>query len=386
MNSLTLNSKNLFSKSNLIVGNKKFRNIDKIIRKYGYSNPLFIVDHGFSKSKLWKLVQKNIVKKFEKKNFIFTSGKNEPTYDSLRNNLAKAKKIKFDLIIGVGGGSCIDIAKAIAVLIKNKGDPIIYRGFNKILKKGIPTICVPTTAGTGSEATCNASFVDKKTNIKMGINGKHMFPTLSILDGETTISCPKFALVGAATDALVHIFDSYTSKKSSKFSDKISEIGFKYILNNILDLRNKKANLNKRLNLLKGAYLGGIAVMNSSGGVASAVSYPLSVYYGVPHGIGGGIFLLYVAKYNCINKYDKYKHLAKYTKLSKKINSLELIIYLEKIFEKLNVPKKLNKFGISKKDYKKLVVIMKKQQRDFDQNPIQFTVENDFKKMIRLFL
>ncbi|WP_435098100.1 iron-containing alcohol dehydrogenase [Candidatus Pelagibacter bacterium nBUS_27] len=330
--------------------------------------------------------KKKIVKNFKKKNFIFTSGKIEPTYDSLRNNLAKVKKMKFDLIVGVGGGSCMDTAKAIAVLIKNKGDPIIYRGFNKIKKKGVPTICVPTTAGTGSEATCNASFVDKKTNYKMGINGKYMFPTISILDGETTLSCPKLAIVGAATDALVHIFEAYTSKKNNKFTDIVSEIGFKYIIKSILDLKNKKGNLNKRLDLLKGAYLGGIAVMKSSGGVASSVSYPLSVFYGVPHGIGGGIFLLYVAKYNCSKKYDKYKYLAKHTKLNKKINSIELINYLEKIFERLDVPKKLNNFGINKKDYKKLVLIMKKQQKGFDQNPVQFSVNNEFKKMIKIFI
>ena len=381
-----MNSKFILPQSNLIIGNKKFRNIHNIINKYGYSNPLFIVDEGFSKSSLWKIVQKKIKKYFYKTKFIIISGKNEPTYNSLRKNLSKAKKIKFDLIVGVGGGTCMDTAKAIAVLINNIGDPINYRGFDKIKKKGIPTICVPTTAGTGSEATCNASFVDEKSNIKMGINGKNMFPTLSILDGETTLSCPKFALVGAAIDALVHILEGYTSKKCSKFSDAVSEIGFKYIVNNILSLNNKKANITKRLNLLKGAYLGGIVVMNSSGGVASSVSYPLSVYYGVPHGIGGGIFLLYVAKYNCLKKYDKYKHLAKYIKLIKKKNSLQVINHLEKIFEKLNVPKKLNNFGIYNKDYRKIVSIMKTQQKGFNQNPVRFSVNNEFKKMIKFFL
>jgi alcohol dehydrogenase class IV len=153
-----------------------------------------------------------------------------------------------------------------------------------------------------------------------------------------------------------------------------------------MDLKSKKANLNKRLDLLKGAHLAGIVVMNSGSGVASAVSYPLSVYYGVPHGIGGGIFLLYVARFNYSKKFDKYKYLARYLKLKKNNTSLSIINYLHKIFDKLGVSKKLSHFGIYKEDYDNLNKIMKTQQGAFDQNPTKFTVKKDFKKMIKNFL
>ncbi len=377
---------NFLINSNVIVGNGTFRNIHKIIKQYGFLHPLFLVDEGFAKSNLWKIVFKKINGNFNKTKIIIISGKTEPTYSSLRRNLAKVKKTYCDVIIGVGGGSCLDTAKAVAVLIKNKGDPVIYRGFNKIKKNGIPTICVPTTAGTGSEATYNASFVDEKSNIKMGINGNNMFSTLSILDGETIISCPQFAAIGAAVDALVHIIEGYSCKNSNEFSDMFAEIGFKYILKSIMDLKNKKVDINKRLNLLKGAYLAGIVAMNSGSGVASAVSYPLSVYYGVPHGISGGIFLLYVAKFNYLKKFDKYKYLTRYFKFKKNNTSLSVINYLQKIFNKLGVPKKLNRFRIYKDDYNNLNKIMKTQQTTFDQNPTKFTVKKDFKKMIKNFL
>jgi alcohol dehydrogenase len=213
-----------------------------------------------------------------------------------------------------------------------------------------------------------------------------MFSTLSILDGEATISCPQFVAVGAAVDALVHIIEGYSCKNSNEFSDKLAEIGFKYILDSIMDLKNKRADINKRLNLLKGTHLAGIVVMNSGSGVASAVSYPLSVYYGVPHGIGGGMFLLYVAKYNCSKKFDKYKYLNRYLNFKKNSTSLSVINHLQKIFDKLGVPKKLHRFGIHEDDYNKLNKIMKTQQAAFDQNPIKFTVKKDFKKMIKNFL
>ena len=377
---------NFLIRSNVIVGNGTVRNLHKIIKQYDYSNPLFLVDEGFAKSNLWKIVYKKINSNFNKIKIIYTSGKTEPTYNSLRKNLAESKKTNCDVVIGIGGGSCLDTTKAVAAFIKNSGNPINYRGFDKIKKKGIPSICIPTTAGTGSEATYNASFIDEESNIKMGINGNNMFSTLSILDGETTISCPEFASVSAAVDALVHIIEGYSCKNSNEFSDMLAEIGFKYILESIMDLKNKKADINKRLNLLKGTHLAGIVVMNSGSGIASAVSYPLSVYYGVPHGIGGGMFLLYVAKYNYSKKFDKYKYLTRYLKFKKKNTSLSVIKYLQRIFDKLGVPKKLHRFGIHKDDYNKLNIIMKTQQAAFDQNPIKFTIKKDFEKMIKKFL
>ena len=228
---------NFLIRSNVIVGNGTVRNLHKIIKQYDYSNPLFLVDEGFAKSNLWKIVYKKINSNFKKIKIIFISGKTEPTYNSLRKNLAESKKNNCDVVIGIGGGSCLDTTKAVAALIKNSGNPINYRGFDKIKKKGIPTICIPTTAGTGSEASFNASFVDDNSNTKMGINGKNMFSTLSILDGETTLSCPYFASVGAAVDALNHIVEGYVCKNSNEFSDMLAEIGFKYIVDSIIDLK-----------------------------------------------------------------------------------------------------------------------------------------------------
>ena len=132
----------------------------------------------------------------------------------------------------------------------------------------------------------------------MGINGKYMFASHAILDGEATLSCPKFPAVGAAVDALVHTVEGYICNTSNEFSDFLAEKSFYYLINSISDLNNEVGNAEKRLNLLKGAYLAGIVQMNAGGGISSAISYPLSVYYKVPHGIGGGIMLLEMARYN----------------------------------------------------------------------------------------
>ena len=147
----------------------------------------------------------------------------EPTYNELRKTAIVARKLKSDVVVGIGGGSCMDTAKAVGALLTNLGDPLVYRGFDKLKKPGIPVICIPTTAGTGSEVSYNASFVDEDSNFKMGINGNHMFAAHAILDGELTLSCPKFPAVGAAVDALVHTVEGYICNTSNEFSDFLSQ-------------------------------------------------------------------------------------------------------------------------------------------------------------------
>ena len=133
----------------------------------------------------------------------------------------------------------------------------------------------------------------------MGINGKFMFATKSILDANTLISCPKKVLLGSAVDALTHSLEGFICKNSNEYSDMLSFKAFEYIINNISKIAN--IDLNSGLELLKGAHLGGIIQMNSGSGIAAAISYPLSVYFKVPHGIGGGIFLLGIMKFNIEN-------------------------------------------------------------------------------------
>ena len=225
----------------------------------------------------------------------------------------------------------------------------------------------------------------KKTKIKMGINGKNVFPKISILDAKNIISCPKFAAVSSAVDLFVHAIEGYVCKKSNIFCDMLATEVIRIFLDSVLDLNKKKPNLKKRLNLMYAAYLSGIIQMNSGSGIASAISYPLSVFYKVPHGIGGGIFILDVVNYNIRNGFDKYKRLSK--DLNLKIKTSRFFLkQIKSIFSKLGVPKTLEKFSISKKDYVKICNRMLIMQNSFNQNPIKFSAKNDFPKILNRYL
>ena len=371
---------------NASVGNGQIRELHKTVQQENAERLLIFIDEGFSKTDLWlKKTLPKIEASIPLLKLVSVSGKREPSYDDLRSYLHSLRGEKYDLVIGVGGGSCMDISKALSVLLTNSEDPLQYRGFDKILKPGIKLILIPTTSGTGSEASYNASFVDKQSNKKLGINGKNMFAYKAILDGEATLSCPKFPLLGSAVDAIVHSLEGYVCNNSNIFSDMLAEKSIQLMINNISDINEKIGNVDKRLKLLEGSFLAGIVQMNSGSGVAAAISYPLSVYYGVPHGIGGGIFCLGIARWNIERGYDKYKYLSNLFNI-KSGSSIDIINYIQEIFDSLGVPKKLNMFGIKNSDLDHLVKIMDTQQIAFDQNPVKFSVKHDFEKFIKDYL
>ncbi len=159
----------------------------------------------------------------------------------------------------------------------------------------------PTTAGTGSEITPNASFIDDKEMKKMGINGEAVRPKYALIDPALTLSCPKDATISAAIDSVVHAVEAYVAKKSNAMAKMLAKEGLRYVCNNLLKVIAEPNNIEFRDKVMYGAFLSGIALMNSGTGPAAAMSYPLGVHYKVPHGIAGGIFLPFVIEYN-INK------------------------------------------------------------------------------------
>jgi alcohol dehydrogenase class IV len=375
------------SSNNVIIGIGTFRKISNILENEKFYQPLFLVDSNFLKTKYFKKIKKNIKNGF----FFSIPTYSEPTYKVLEKVLFDVKVIlkkkRFDTLVGVGGGSTMDISKAVAALLTNKNKNIkSYRGFDKILNIPIPLFLAPTNAGTGSESSFNASFVDDDANIKMGINGKNMFCFKAIIDPELTYSCPKKPLVGSALDALVHTLEGYVSKKSNFLTDKICELAFELIINNIHTLAEKKIDPNKRLNLMIAAYLGGIIQMNAGSGIASCISYPLSVFYKVPHGIGGAMFLNDIIAFNLSKGLKKYENFFKYIYDLKIKNNNQFLAYLEKKFEFLKVPKKLNVFTNHYLDIDKILIYMKSVENGFTQNPIKFTLKKDLRKILINYL
>ncbi len=365
------------------------RNLDRILKENGFRNVVILVDEGVkSKSEYFEEVQQIVSDNSHELNVEVLRGTEEPDYDYLDVIADKVRKMpKVDVLIGIGGGSCLDITKAAAVLKTNPGRGIEYRGFNKIKKAGIPTIAIPTTAGTGSEITINAVFTDKKEMKKLGINGHHMNATYAILDAEWTISCPTFVAVSSGMDALVHTLESFMCKQSNPLTRAFSREAFKNLYEALPCLVEDPQNKEKRQRLLLGAYLAGIALFNSGSGIAGALSYPLGVHYKIPHGIAGGIFISSVIEYNVNKGYLDYEELFDLVvteeNLSIEVKNRRFVELLQSLCKKLNVPRYLDKWGINSQNVDEVAKLMYPLQPAFDQNPIPFSGTTDALEMLR---
>ncbi len=374
----------------MVAENGLVRRLAGFLRERGYRKPSVLVDEGFARSPLWREVETGLRKEFSNARVTLNPGAAEPTYDSLRGALENFRGETADVIVGVGGGSCMDTAKAVAALITNPGDPLEYRGFDKLQRPGVPVVLIPTTAGTGSEASFNASFVDTVSKRKMGINGRHMFATHAILDGETTLSCPYKSALSSGVDALVHTLEGYVCKQRTPMSDMLARQAFVWLTGALPSLKNDPTNVDRRLELLLGAFLGGIIQMNSGSGVAAAISYPLSVYYRVPHGIGGGVFCVDMVRFNIDAGFYLYAELAPLIGVAApgatpQENARAVLARLQELWALLHVPTRLATFGIGPDKYEHVLEIMKTQQPGFDQNPVPFTVQGELPAFLKAY-
>ena len=319
----------------------------------------------------------------EKTNIIlFYNYEFEPSYQYLDGIMVSIRKEKYykkiTNWIAIGGGSVMDTAKGIAVLSTNIGKSIKYRGFPENIETPISVICVPSTTGTGSEVVYNASFIDEKSKVKMGINVKSNYPKLAILDPKVVCESPNSVLASSACDALVHTLESYVSINANSVSKYFSKKAFNLIINNAEILLKNKGNLENWNNLQWGAVYAMWALSNTSSGPTGALSYYLGSNYKISHGVAGGIFIGKISKFNHENGYydyadliDESSHSKNMRKKNRKQKSREVIKMIDNFLKIAKIPESLNSIGVDKKDLKGFYNFAKQAKVAFSFNPIK---------------
>lgn len=353
--------------------------INDLLAGFSYKKFGLIVDSGVLKGN--KKAVDNIVEKIKgpyELLQVLEARADEPDYDYLDECKEEFLKLELDAFIGIGGGSALDLTKGIAVLMTNPGKAITYRGFDLAKNPALPVIAIPTTAGTGSEVTPNAVFIDKKEQRKLGINGEYCRPKVAILDPLLTLSCPKSATISSGMDALTHTMESFVAKSGTPISRVFSREAFSLIFNNLPKLINDLNNIELRSRLLLGSYYAGIALMNAGAGPAGAMSYPLGVHYHIPHGLAGAIFLDLVAKYNVENGCLAYGVLYDLIEgADHSLNDAEknrrFVKAAGELRQKLALPSSLKALGVTKKDVDALVEETSWLKGALEQNPVPFT-------------
>jgi alcohol dehydrogenase len=365
------------------------RNLPAFLTEHGFSNVVLMVHEGVAQhsnyyQEIVSLLEKSVVKL----TIEILRGNEEPDYDYLDEIVEKIRAIsEVDVIVGIGGGSCLDIAKAVALLKTNPGKGLEYRGFDHGKVPGVPVIAIPTTAGSGSEATINAVFTNKQEKKKLGINGINMDATYAILDAEWTLSCPFSAALSSGLDALVHSMESFMCHQANPLTRMYSREAFRLLYFALPCLVEDPTNQDKRQQLILASYIAATGLFNSGSGVAGAISYPLGVHYGLPHGLGGGMLLLDVIEFNIERGYYEYSELCDLIEpspgLSAKEKSKLFLNLLRKLYAKLNVECHLDSWGITKENVDEVAKLMYPMQAAFDQNPIPFSATEDALNILR---
>ncbi|WP_035710422.1 iron-containing alcohol dehydrogenase [Salibacterium aidingense] len=223
----------------------------------------------------------------------------EPTDTYVAEALDQFKKEQCDLVLSLGGGSCIDTAKSIAVLIPNGGDIADYMGNKKMAdSQPVPHIAVPTTAGTGSEATDVTVITNTSTNVKMMIKQPAFLPAAAIVDPLLTKSAPKHVKAATGIDALSHAIESYISSKAHPMTDMSALSAMERIVHHITDAYEDEENIDALENMSIGALQAGLAFSNSSVCLVHGMSRPIGALFHVPHGVSNAMLLPAVLEYS----------------------------------------------------------------------------------------
>ncbi|RXI40858.1 alcohol dehydrogenase [Clostridium tetani] len=285
---------------------------------------------------------------------IYDGINSEPTDVMVDKGIEIYNNSHCDFLIAIGGGSPIDTSKAIGAMVTNLGNINDYMG--KIIENAPPSIvAIPTTAGTGSEATEFTIISNTKDNIKMLLKGKSLIPTLAIVDPQFSITVPQNITAATGIDALTHAIESYTSKHANSFSDTFALSAVKRIFNNLIKAYKDGKNFEARNEMALGALEAGIAFNNSSVTIVHGMSRPIGALFKVPHGLSNAVLLPKCLEFAIQGEEKRFADIAKAIgicneQISNKEAAEKLVKEIESLCKDINIPT-LEEYGIEKNEF-----------------------------------
>ena len=341
---------------------------------------LIVTDKGLIGAGLIQPVEKSL-KESRIKYAVFDAVEPDPTYEIVAECLEQVHREKVNLIIGIGGGSPIDIAKTSAIMATNKGDIAEYFGIDLVPKPGLPTIMVPTTAGTGSEVTPIAILSDEKEKLKKGVVSPYLFPAVALLDPELTLGLPPQITAATGMDALIHAIEAYTSVNATQITDLLAFRAMELLYENIRTAYANGNNLEARSRMLEGSLLAGMAFANAGVTAVHAFAYPIGAEFHIPHGVANTLMLPYVMRFNILGNVGKFAEIAEafclFTEGLDELTAAEISVdAIKRLAEDLGVPKHLTEFGITEGDLSRLAEGVMKVTRLLANNPRTLTLEH----------
>ena len=309
---------------------------------------------------------------------IFSEVEPDPRIETAEACANAARSCKADVIIGVGGGSAMDIAKVAAVLAYSKQHIHSMFGIEQVNAAGLALILVPTTAGTGSEVTHIAILSDEQEHLKKGIVSKFLFPRLAIVDPLLTLGVPAAVTAASGMDALLHAVEAFTSKNANDLSDTLARRAMRLISENLRDAYQNGQNLEARTGMLEGSMLAGMAFANAGVTAVHAFAYPIGAEFHIPHGVANSIMMGPVLTFNISGNPAKFAEVAEC--ISEKIDGTSVqdraelsVAIMKQLAHDIDIPKNLSSFGVRKEHIPSLADGVLKVTRLLANNPRAIT-------------
>ena len=281
----------------------------------------------------------------------YTDTEGNPSVETVEKATEAFKESGSDFIIALGGGSPMDVAKAVGVVAKYGGSITDYEGGGKVPGDIIPLIAVPTTAGTGSEVTAFSVITDHSRNYKLTVFSYKLIPAYAILDANLLTTAPPSVAAACGIDAMVHALEAYISTAASPFSETMSEKALELIGKNIRKYVANRSDIDAAENMLVGSLFAGIAFSWARLGNVHAMSHPVSAFFNVPHGVANAILLPTIVEYNALadtGKYYKiYRYIAKAPVPEEVFEPDMLVDEIKALNKELNIPASLSEAGVT---------------------------------------
>jgi len=389
-----------FSTQRIVFGNGAIHQLDSILEKLKAKNILVITDPGIKKAGVLHKVL-GVLKDYQV--VVYDEVIPEPPVESAMACYEFAKaQLNIDAVIGLGGGSSIDMAKVVSLLVAYGGHPLdYYGGENQVPGPIAPLIAIPTTAGTGSEVTSVAVLTDVENNLKVGISDNYLRATVALLDPELTIGLPAYVTACSGIDALAHAIEAYTAKPSAyiqaegnilfqgsiPISDALALHAIELIVKNLTLAVHQGSNIEARSNMLLGSMLAGLAFSNAGTAAAHALAYPIGGLTKSPHGEVTGLLLPYVMEFNSRVEEEKMIRIAQafgvdVASISRKEAALAAADAVLALLKEINLPTKLSQIGIEEKNLTGIAEEALKIDRLMRNNPRVPTVKS-LEEMLR---
>lgn len=326
----------------------------------GFKKAFFVTDKDLIKFG----VAAEIIKVFDDNKIpyeLYSDVKANPTIANVQNGVAAYKASGADFIVALGGGSSIDTAKGIGIVVNNPdfADVKSLEGVADTKHKAVPTFALPTTAGTAAEVTINYVIIDEDARKKMVCVDPNDIPAVAIVDPELMYSMPKGLTAATGMDALTHAIESYITPGAWAMSDMFELKAIEMIARHLPAAVANGHDLEARNGMAVAQYIAGMGFSNVGLGAVHGMAHPLGAFYNIPHGVANALLLPYVMEYNMPSSIQKYKKIAQamgcdIQGMNDETAAIAAVESVKQLSLKIGIPQKLSEIGVKEEDLEQL--------------------------------